>query len=277
MSLDRSRLDYLMAAHSWLPRALPYLLYVLLLPPIAWASDLQPGLYTPLYVIQCLLVAWLLWRYRHLTPELTIRFHWLALPVAAAVTAVWIIAGKLMVHAWPEALGQHDPSLFEQMSPRVRGVSLSLRLLGMTLLVPLFEELFVRSLLLRSLHRGKLVWVGLVQLACDLPLIGDWLIQSDLTADYAEKAQTHEPVFEVEFQQTPLGQLSVFGVAASTLIFAMGHHLRDWPAAIVCGVLFCLLLRVSARRGLGPVIWAHGLTNAFLFAYCVYMGDWQFL
>jgi hypothetical protein len=74
-------------------------------------------------------------------------------------------------------------------------------------------------------------------------------------------------------------------VAASTAVFMLVHGLRDWPAVIVCGITYCLLVGYTnnsrRRLGLGPVIWAHGITNGALWAYTVYMhlnqgGDWRF-
>lgn len=272
-SISIAKLDDVMAAQPWLPRAIPYLLYVLLLTPVMLASDYDPWLYPPFYALQCGVVAWMLWRYRHLTPELTISFHWLAVPTALAVTALWIVIGKWMVATWPGQFAATERHLFDEMTPQARMISLSLRVLGMSILVPLFEEMFMRSLLLRALHHGRQTMIGLFQLACDLPLIGDYLIQSD----WAERAQAHGPVFEKQFLQTPLGALSTFGVFASTTLFTLGHGMRDWPAAILCGIFFCVLLRLTAKKGLGPVVWAHGLTNLFLFIYCVRTGDWQFL
>lgn len=268
-----TRLDDQLAAQPMLARALPYLVYVLLLTLVAAATQWQGWLYPPLYAMQCVLVAWLLWRYRHLTPELTIRFHWLAIPVGVLVAALWLGLGKGMVHLWPEQFGAKEPHYFEEMQPGVRWASLTLRVLGMSILVPMFEELFIRSLLLRCLHSAKKTGIGLVQLGCDLPLVGDYLMQTR----WAAQAEQHGPVFSRQFEMTPLGRLSVFGVLASTFLFMLGHGLRDWPGCIACGVLYCVLLGLTAKKGLGPVIWAHGITNALLFAYSLKTGDWQFL
>lgn len=268
-----SRLDGQVHQQPLLARALPYLVYVLLLSVVAMAADHRPWLYPIGYTLQCGVVAWLLWRYRHLTPELTVRFHWLALPAGVIVAVIWVAVGMAMVHLWPEWFAKKEPHVFEEMSPGVRALSLGLRVLGMSILVPLFEELFVRSLLLRCLHSGKKTLAGVIQLACELPLVGDHLLQTR----WAEWAERHEQVFTRQFEQTPLGRLSVFGVLASTVIFTLGHGMRDWPAALVCGVMYCLLLAVTARKGLGPVVWAHGITNLLLFVYTLQTGDWQFL
>ena len=265
-----------MADHPWHPRVLPYVLYVALLALISMAAEHQPVLYPILYSLQCLVVAWLLWRYRKLLPELNGRFHWLAIPVGVWVCVIWIGLGQWMIHTFPQQFGpspDDKPHLFATMSPAVRWASLSLRVLGMSLLVPVFEELFIRSLLLRSFHRFRYVVIGLMQWGQDLPLVGEWLMNTAI----AQRADQYDRPFESMFNQTALGALSLTGITLSTLIFTLGHTLRDWPAAMICGLSYCLLLRVTRHKGLGPVIWAHGITNALLWGYCVYYNNWQFL
>ena len=90
-------------------------------------------------------------------------------------------------------------------------------------------------------------------------------------------------MFTKQFYETPLGKVSVFGIAASTFIFMLNHVPRDYVGCIMCGVLWCLMVKwtngESRKRklGLGPVIWSHGLTNALLWWYTIASGDWQFL
>jgi hypothetical protein len=42
-------------------------------------------------------------------------------------------------------------------------------------------------------------------------------------------------------------------------------------------VIYCLVLAATRARGLGPVVWTHGITNAALWAYTLYTDDWRFL
>jgi len=84
-------------------------------------------------------------------------------------------------------------------------------------------------------------------------------------------------MFTREFNRTPFGVLSVFGVIASTFVFMLSHFPRDWPGIWVCGVAYCLLLAATRHKGLGPVVWAHGITNALLWVYTLNTGNWQFL
>jgi membrane protease YdiL (CAAX protease family) len=262
-----------------------------------------------LYVAQCAFVLWLLWRCRRLLPELTIRFHWLAVPVGVVVFLAWIWIGLVVAEfstvrhagigpftaqlfAWmidpasPVTLTKPDGSPFSfvdavaaegdmrtTMGPAVGWVSLTLRLLGMSLVVPLFEELFIRSLMLRSLSDRRNTMIGLVQVLEDLPVVGDWVAGTKIADDAAQAP----PMFEREFNRVPLGYLTIFGVTASTLVFMVNHAPRDYLACIFCGVAYCLLLRLTRGKGLGPVCWAHGITNALIWLYTVHTGDWRFL
>jgi hypothetical protein len=167
----------------------------------------------------------------------------------------------------------HKLETFLDESPAFAWPALILRLLGMSIVVPLFEELFIRSLMLRGLHRARTTGIGLVQMAQDIPVIGDWVSGTAL----GEQAEQHPPVFGRQFLQTPLGQLSVFGVCASTFVFTISHIMRDWPGCIACGLAYCFLLAATRHKGLGPVVWAHGITNALLWAYTLGTGDWQFM
>lgn len=263
-----------MAENPWHPRFIPFLAYVGLLPIIGWLRDWQPITYAPAYCIQCGLVVWLLWRYRKLLPELTVDFHWLAVPVGVFVAWAWIRLGYLMVDTFPKRFAEDGTeSFFEQMGDGMGWVAFSLRLVGMSVVVPLFEELFIRSLLLRSLHRLRPTVVGVMQMIQDFPVIGEWLMHTR----WGMRADHHPPVFGPQFECTPLGALSIFGVVASTFVFMIHHVMRDWPGCIVCGIAYCFLLAVTRRKGLGPVCWAHGITNALLWGYTLQTGDWRFL
>ena len=302
-----TRIDDWMAQNPWHPRVAPFAVYIVMLVPIQWLTENAPRAYPVVYSIQCLLVVWLLWRYRRLLPELNMKFHWLAIPVGVGVLIAWILLGWFMAgelaYRWQalasdglqglqgklgaEALGEEPGFLAEKFGmtqkhflEKLRGESAAfywlsngLRLLGMSIVVPLFEELFIRSLMLRSLHKAGPTGTGLLQVLLDLPWIGDRL----LTTDAGRRASEQPPAFGLQFDATPLGALCVFGVCSSTFIFMINHGMRDYPGCIVCGVAYCLLLGATRHKGLGPVVWAHGITNGLLWTYTLYTNDWQFL
>ncbi|MCC6579536.1 MAG: CPBP family intramembrane metalloprotease [Phycisphaeraceae bacterium] len=271
------RLDAWMAQHPWHPRVMPFVVYVLMLPAIHQARLWWPPSYPLLYIVQCGLVGGLLWRYRGLMPELSWRFHWLAIPVGAGVMIAWVALGYGTTCVWPalSSAEEHTP-FFTTLEPAaLRWTALGLRLLGMSLLVPMFEELVMRSLLLRSFRYFRRTATAVFQLAEEIPILGDWLLHTPL----AKRADHHQHPLKYQFETNPLGVLSVFGVAASTFVFMIHHVPRDWAGCVVCGVAYCLLLAATCKRkaDLGPVIWAHGITNALLWGYVLFTGDWQFL
>ena len=255
------------------------MVYVAFIPVVGMLQDWQPMLYPVAYSVQCGLVCWLLWRYRALTPELTVKFHWLAVPVGVGVAVAWIGLRFVTIATFPKWFGNLESTDFiATMGSTVGWLSLSLRLVGMSVLVPLFEELCIRSLMLRALHDAKRTAIGLVQVMEDFPVIGEWLI----TTPMGDTAHREPPVFSAELARVPLGKLSVFGVVASTAVFSAHHLPVDWLGCLVCGVAYCLLLAATRHRGLGPVCWAHGITNALLWVYTVWKHmqgtpDWQFL
>lgn len=301
------RLDAWMAGHPWHPRLFPFAVYCAFLLPIDLARSHLPAAYAPLYVLQCTVVVALLWRYRKLLPELTLAFHWSVIPSALVLTYAWVWLNHVMAQApdftalRAQGLGRftadlnqwmlHPPavdaqwrsptnyadseaqSFFQLMPATVAWVSLALRLVGMSLVVPMFEELFTRSLILRSFLHPRPTAIGLVQAAHDMPLLGDLVQRHRL----GWRAQAHPPVFGDQFNKNALGEITWFGVAFSTGVFLLSHHPRDWPGCVACGVVWCLMLRWTRTKGLGPIIWSHGLVNALLWAYTLHTGDWRFL
>ncbi len=290
------RLDGWLAAHPWHPRVVPEFAYLLLMSVTIFARDHLAGwMLIPLYVVQCGVTAWLLWKWRGRLPELNWRFHWSALPVGLGVCAAWVALGLGTIHLFPsmgpteaqrageEPVGfaaYFPEDAYGAAAPVLTWVALGLRLLGMSLVVPMFEELFNRSLLLRSLSHPRLTAIGVVNLVHDMPLIDEVFGDTDL----ARRAGKHHRVFGDRFEAVPLGKLTVFGVLASTLVFMVVHAPADYAGAFVCGVVYCLLVGYTnnsrRRLGLGPVIWAHAITNAALWAWVVYVDEpwgWHFM
>ncbi|MBS3821743.1 MAG: CPBP family intramembrane metalloprotease [Phycisphaerae bacterium] len=286
----RSRMHAWLIAHPWHPRVAPWLAYLALMAVTQLGRDHLAGwLLIPLYTLQCGVVAWLLWRWRRHIPELNWTFHWSALPVGLGVCAAWIALGHASVHLWPSLAGDAaagDPEGFAKYfpadtygraAPVLIWTALGLRLLGMSIVVPMFEEVFNRSLLLRSLSHPRKTAIGVVNVLQDLPLVDDLFGETDI----ARRAGRHARVLGDQFEATPLGRLTVFGVIASTFVFIFVHAPSDYAGSAVCGVAYCLLVGYTnnSRRklGLGPVIWAHAITNAALWAWVVATDDWLFM
>ncbi len=297
-----AQLDATMLSHPAMPRVVPYFLYVA---GITFNSMLDEYLtkkdihfsYPIGYTCLCIIIALFIWRYRKLTPEINCKFHWLAIPTGLGVIVAWIglgwyFSGQFDVryealinnNATPteQALNAIDESIIskndkinfiKQKGPLFGYASLIVRVMGMSLLVPFLEEVLMRSLLLRALSNPiKSLKMAFVTLS-DLPGIGEILLKTNLS----KEIDKDPPSFEDEFNHTPLGALTFFGILASTLFFAVGHAPRDYAGAFVCGITWCILLRVTKSKGLGPVIWSHGIANAALVAYVLCYNDWQFL
>lgn len=287
-----AQLDAIMASHPWYPRFLPFFIYVTFLMTVGLARDWQAWTYPILYVVQCGYVVYLLWRCRKLLPELTLSFHWLVIPVGVICAVAWIALGTVMMDQFPSTKPQKG-DLFLFLAPMVDGkgglgdgalgwTAMILRLLGMSIIVPMFEELFFRSMLLRSMSRPRKSLLGFVQWILDVPVIGEWLMQTKL----GDAADEDEGIFKTEFERVPFGQVTLWGMVFTTLLWCpISHITRDWPGTIVCGIAYCLVVVATRKKGLGPVIWTHGVTNACLWAYTVYLhyhlngyfDAWQFL
>jgi len=102
-----------------------------------------------LYPVRAIVVAGLLWHLRPLWPELkwrdlsVWRHTLLALVVGVAVWGLW-----LTLDMGAQASGGYDPTL---LAPPGSYILVIMRLAGAVLVVPLMEELFWRSFLLRYL------------------------------------------------------------------------------------------------------------------------------
>ncbi|MEM9418052.1 MAG: hypothetical protein AAGA25_03215 [Planctomycetota bacterium] len=333
-------LDGWIRSNPWHPRIVPFFCWIVFMT----VAQFLPETLTPakpfLYIAQCVATVWLLWYYRKLTPELNLKFHWLAIPTGVFLLVAWVILGyamggelgwrwgQAMAGDWEAAFGVfpydelgREPNRFgpeldaegktiphpidQQITdtPALGYLALGLRLLGMSLIVPLFEEMFIRSAMLRGLQRPSTTLTGLLQFASDLPVIGDWLSRTKA----GKKANELPPAFTKQLSETPVGAMTLFAVIASTIVFTASHAMRDWPGCFACGVVWCWLvwqtnkprkakgetwksvnglkedapdtefLHGRGRLGLGPVAWSHGITNALLWGYTVLWQDWRFL
>jgi hypothetical protein len=286
-----------------------------------------PVLIPVIYTIQVGIVVALLWRYRALLPELNIKFHWLAVPTGIGLCFAWVYLGyasNWAVHqlqgiptvgefaAWlvptHEQFPTHAGDWFvptEQSSANLTSdnsihnnraplgdawywSTMSLRLLGMSIAVPLFEELWVRSAVLRGGFSAGKTKTAFLQLASDLPIVGDLVSETKA----GQRAAKEPPMFTRQLQETAVGRISLFAVCFSTLVFMLAHARRDYLGCIACGVVWCLVVwwtnkpkkgetwadqPAAGRYGLGPIVWSHGITNAALWAWTLQTGDWQFL
>jgi hypothetical protein len=122
------------------------------------------------------------------------------------------------------------------------------RLVASSTVVPVFEELLFRGLLL----------LGAVQ----------W--------DQARRAGSKDPIGDAlhdhSVHELAPGAWTPAAVAVSTLAFAAGHAPGEWPAAIAYGLLMAALW--IARKDLLSCVVAHGVTNLTLALWVRQTGNW---
>ncbi|MEM6459171.1 MAG: hypothetical protein AAF710_07245 [Planctomycetota bacterium] len=332
--------DAWVRSNPWHPRIVPFFCWIVFMTVGGFLPEPLDPLQPFLYTAQCVATVWLLWHYRKLLPEMNLKFHWLAVPTGVGLLVAWVVLGyamggelgwrweQLTSSNWKtafgpfpyaelgrtpnrfgpdlDAAGQLVPHPIQQRiddAPALGYASLALRLVGMALIVPVFEELFIRSAMLRGLQRPGPTLTGLLQFATDLPLVGERLSQTTP----GKRALEAPPAFTKQLTETPVGAASMFGVIASTIVFTASHQPRDWPGCFACGLVWCWLVWITnhprkskgetwrsvnglsqdapaerfisggGRLGLGPVAWSHGITNALLWGYTVTLGDWRFL
>ncbi|MFA7238281.1 MAG: hypothetical protein WC058_15585, partial [Phycisphaeraceae bacterium] len=180
-----------MRSNPWHPRVVPEMAYLVLMSLGMAVQSWVPAMYPAAYAVQCGVTVVLLWRYRKLLPELTLSFHWIALPVGALVFVVWMLLGMGMAANFPGRFENEGWNYFTHLGPVGGWIMLVLKFMGMCLVVPLFEELFNRSLIPRSFSHFRKTGIGLVNLAQDMPVLDDVLLENK----WAKKAVRHHHVF----------------------------------------------------------------------------------
>ena len=124
-----------------------------------------------------------------------------------------------------------------------------LRVLAAGFLVPVFEEIFIRGFVFRLAFQ----WGEARILKEDAPL--------QIVLD------------EKSINDVRPGAWSWIAVVVSSIVFASGHHMYEWPASIAFSLFMTLLLII--RRDLVVCIVAHGVTNISLAFYVLTTNSWH--
>ncbi len=173
------------------------------------------------------------------------RYQPLRGPGSPAVSiAVGALAGVLGLALWIALLRPFaDPA-----APAWETGDWAWRLAGSTLLPPLIEELLLRG----------------------------WVLGVGVEFDRARRAGAAAPLAVAldgrSVQRLEPGAWTPLAVALSTVIFALGHEVAAWPAAVAYGLLMCGLW--IARRDLLSCMAAHAVTNALLALWVRQTGEW---
>jgi uncharacterized protein len=219
-----------------LPYALPYLAYV----AIASLPDglLSTGLnYTLRIFVVVSLLAW------------SRRWYFsIKGPKTPGVSVAFGLAGGFVgVVVWISLLSTFIEH--KAVMPWTR-IDFVLRLASAGLLVPFFEELLVRGFIFRL------------------------VLQWDQARKQGDKEPMQTALDDNSVNEIKAGEWSWLAVAISTVAFASGHQIQEWPAAIAFSLLMSFLL--VYRKDILSCIVAHAVTNISLAFYVLVTGNWQF-
>lgn len=140
--------------HGWWPYVVPYALFVVL---TSFLPRMMPEAILPwamLVVRPGLVLGSILWfrsqgayeEWRGQGARIGLVGGVLDVLVGLALTAVWVVPYLLIPSMRPEPGGEFDPA---QAGESLIGVILVLRLIGYAVVTPIFEELFIRSFVMR--------------------------------------------------------------------------------------------------------------------------------
>lgn len=219
-----------------LPYAAPYLAYVGIasIPETILSMEIS-------YPLRLIVVPLLLaWGWRWYCPLRGPR-------TLAGSIGIGITAGLAGLGVW---IGLLTPFIGAGQSHPWSTTAFVFRLLSAGLVVPLFEELLMRGFVFR------------------LALQWDILRKQQVTNPL------HRALDEHSINQIPAGAWSWTAVLLSTLVFASGHAMHEWPAAVAYGLLMALLW--INRKDLVACVVAHGVTNITLALYVFFTENWQY-
>lgn len=158
-------------AKPWFPYVLPFALFLLLTEPARFFPTLSPYL----YIAKTILVGALLWRWRHkyvadFSSGLSFGEILTAVLCGLLVLVIWIVPEQYLFQVGestsfaPYALGESQAAVIGLIG---------VRLLGSSMVVPVMEELFWRSFLMRylinpdfrSVPMGAFTWFSFLGMA----------------------------------------------------------------------------------------------------------------
>jgi len=190
--------------HGWWPYVVPYVAFLLLseiggrLPD---GADPYVLVVKPVAVLALVLGfrargAYPEWR--HPAVRMTAGGFALDVLVGLALTAVWVVPYWLVPALRPAPGSEFDPAMAgEALIPAILG----LRLFGYAIVTPIFEELFIRSFVMRIAE----VWES-----------------------------------ERDFRDEPLARYSARSLAVTTVVFCLGHVPWEWWVCVPWVVLSSL-------------------------------------
>ncbi|NOX33401.1 MAG: CPBP family intramembrane metalloprotease [Deltaproteobacteria bacterium] len=126
-----------------------------------------------------------------------------------------------------------------------------LRLFSASIIVPVFEEFFIRGYIFRAAFQWS------------VNMKSKKIISS-----------LNETLDNNSINDVSPGAWSIMAIAVSTVAFAAGHLPVEWPAAVAYSILISILWII--RKDLLSCMVAHGITNLTLALYVYFTGQWGF-
>ena len=170
MKTHENRLKMLLEK-PWLPYVLPFTLFLLLTGPVQYFPALSPFL----YIFKTIIVGALLWLWRHeyakdISPGLSLN-EWVAAVFCGLLALVIWIAAEGYLFQSGQSSG-FDPHALGGSKAAAIGL-IAVRLMGASVVVPVMEELFWRSFLMRylinpdfrSVPMGAFTWFSFLGVA----------------------------------------------------------------------------------------------------------------
>lgn len=219
-----------------LPYAIPYLAYVAI---VSIGQNFFPNLV--IYVLELCIVPLLLywawkWYVPFTGPEKMMGSVFWGIAFGIAGFLIWCV----LLAPFIDTSG--EPWDFS---------SFILRLIAAALIVPVFEELFIRGYILRA--------------AC----------QWDQNRKNNQLDSPLGQTLDVDnIGDVSPGSWSVMAVVISTVAFSAGHMPSEWLAAVAYSILISILWII--RKDLLSCMVAHGITNLTLGLYVYFSGNWGF-
>ncbi|WP_054031601.1 CAAX prenyl protease-related protein [Desulfatitalea tepidiphila] len=131
----------------WIPYAMPFILFLLLTAPAKYFP-----IYTPyFYITKTILVAYLLWHWRHaFSADISLRIkpaeYLLSIAAGLVVLVLWITPEDILPKIGTPS--GFNPYAFQWPAAATVGL-IAVRLAGASIVVPIMEELFWRSFIMR--------------------------------------------------------------------------------------------------------------------------------
>lgn len=212
---------------------IPYFVYVGI--AFLFAGHLPVEL---IYALRLLVVPGLIvWAWRWYVPLKGPKSPWASV---ATGTVAGLAGGAFWVALlWPFAGKNVEPWT---------DLAFVLRLVAAGMIVPVFEELLMRGFILRL------------------------TVQWDNARKEGDKNPLGSALGERSVISVKPGAWTYRAIAISTIAFTLGHHVREWPAAMVFGLLMAFLW--IYRKDLLSCVTAHGVANITLALLVRATGNW---